>query len=223
RLAAHPDDPERALLSIRVCDPACGSGHFLLAAARRLGKELARIRTGEDEPAPERTREATRDVIAHCIYGVDRNPLAVDLCRVALWLESHTSGKPLTFLDHRIRCGDSLIGVFDLDLLKQGIPDKAFEPLEGDDRKFARQAARLNRAERDREDLTRVDLAPLVAALRRQALEVDAVADDTPEAVREKKRRFEAAQADVARQRLEDACDLWAAAFYQPLAPGASV
>ena len=80
---------ERALLSLRVCDPACGSGHFLLAAARRLGKALACIRTGEDEPAPERVREAMRDVAAHSIYGVDRNPLAVDLCRVALWIESH--------------------------------------------------------------------------------------------------------------------------------------
>jgi hypothetical protein len=142
RLATHPGEPEKALLAMRVCDPACGSGHFLLAAARRLGKELARIRTGEDEPAPERVRDATREVISHCIYGVDRNPLAVDLCRVALWLESHTGDKPLTFLDHRIRCGDSLVGVFDLEGLKDGIPDKAFEPLEGDDRVTARELAR---------------------------------------------------------------------------------
>ena len=149
RLAARPHEPEKALLSIRVCDPACGSGHFLLAAARRLGKELARVRTGEDEPAPERVREATRDVISHCIYGVDKNPLAVDLCRVALWLESHAGDKPLTFLDHRIRCGDSLVGVFDLEVLKDGIPDKAFEPLEGDDRAAVREAKRRNVGERD--------------------------------------------------------------------------
>jgi hypothetical protein len=98
RLAAAPAGQQKnELLSIRVCDPACGSGHFLLAAARRLGQEIARLRTGEDEPAPERVREATRDAIAHCIYGVDKNPLAVDLCRVALWLESHTGNKPLTF------------------------------------------------------------------------------------------------------------------------------
>ncbi len=70
--------------------------------ARRLGRELARVDTGEDEPAPERVREAIREVVCHCIYGVDKNPLAVDLCRVALWLESHTADKPLTFLDHRI-------------------------------------------------------------------------------------------------------------------------
>ena len=131
-----------------MCDPACGSGHFLLAAARRIGKELARVRTGDDEPAPERVREAIRDVISHCIYGVDKNPLAVDLCRVALWLESHTAGKPLTFLDHRIRCGDSLVGAFDLSVLQNGIPDKAFDPCEGDDKPAARAAAKKNKEER---------------------------------------------------------------------------
>ena len=108
------------------------------AAARRLGRELARVDTGDDEPAPDRVRDAIREVVCHCIYGVDKNPLAVDLCRVALWLESHTADKPLTFLDHRIRPGDSLVGVFDLAVLKEGIPDKAFEPLEGDDKATAR-------------------------------------------------------------------------------------
>jgi hypothetical protein len=63
---------QAALLSLKIIDLACGSGHMLLAAARRVGKELARLRTGEDEPAPERVREAIRDVISHCIYGVDR-------------------------------------------------------------------------------------------------------------------------------------------------------
>jgi hypothetical protein len=128
---------------LRVCDPAAGSGHFLLAAARRLGKELARVTTGEDEPAPERVREAIREVVAHSIYGVDKNPLAVELCRVALWLEAHAEGKPLTFLDHRIRCGDSLVGVADLEALRAGIPEGAFTPVAGDDRAAAREARRL--------------------------------------------------------------------------------
>ena len=87
----------KAILGISVCDPACGSGHFLLEAARRLGKELARIRVGEDEPTPEQFHVAVRDVISHCIYGVDQNPLAVDLCKLALWLEGHWAGKPLSF------------------------------------------------------------------------------------------------------------------------------
>ena len=139
---------EQALLSIRVIDPACGSGNFLLAAARRLGKELARIRTNEDEPAPERVREAIRDVVTHCIYGVDKNPLAVELCRVALWIESHTQGKPLSFLDHHIRCGDSLVGVFALDVVKQGIPDEAFTPVSRDDKGIASALKKRNREAR---------------------------------------------------------------------------
>ena len=92
-------DPERALLSLKVCDVACGSGHILLAAARRIGTELARVRTGEDQPSPQAFRQAVRDAIRHCIYGVDKNPLAVELCKVALWLEAHNPGEPLNFLD----------------------------------------------------------------------------------------------------------------------------
>lgn len=220
RLAARPHEPEMALLSIRVCDPACGSGHFLLAAARRIGKELARLRTGEDEAAPERAREATRDVISHCVYGVDKNPLAVDLCRVALWLESHTGDKPLTFLDHRIRCGDSLVGVFDLEALKDGIPDKAFEPLEGDDRATARALARLNREERAGEmNLFPWNASDTLADLIHRSRTIDAIADDTPEAIRRKKQLFEQSHTDPAWRRQKDACDLWCAAFFQALKP----
>lgn len=222
RLAAHPNEPEKALLALRVCDPACGSGHFLLAAARRLGKELARIRTDEDEPAPERVREATRDVISHCIYGVDRNQLAVDLCRVALWLESHTGDKPLTFLDHRIRCGDSLVGVFDLEGLKDGIPDKAFEPLEGDDRATARALTRRNREERTGQmGLFAWNPSDTLAAFTHQRRLLDTIADDTPEAIRRKRQLFEQSQADRALLRQKEACDLWSAAFFQPLQPNA--
>jgi len=131
-----------------VCDPACGSGHFLLAAARRLGKELARIRTGEDEPRPEDFHLAVRDVISHCVYGVDLNPLAVDLCKLALWLEGHWAGKPLSFLDHRIRCGNSLVGVLDPEVLTEGIPDEAFTAVTGDDKKVAATFKKRNKQER---------------------------------------------------------------------------
>ena len=223
RLAAAKDGGrERALLSIRVCDPACGSGHFLLAAARHIGKALARERTGEQEPAPERVREAIRDVIAHCIYGVDKNPLAVDLCRVALWLESHTGGKPLTFLDHRIRCGDSLTGVFELASLEDGIPDEAFRPLEGDDRTTARELKRRNRDEREGQHHL-FDWRPdaVLDDLTRASRALDNIADDTPEAIREKKKLFERSHADPAWRRRHEACDLWTAAFFQPLRPDA--
>jgi hypothetical protein len=210
---------EHALLSIKVLDPACGSGHFLLAAARRLGKELARVRSGEDEPPPERLREAIRDVVAHCIYGVDKNPLAVELCRVALWLESHAEGRPLTFLDHRIKCGDSLVGVLDLAVLEAGIPDEAFEPVAGDDRKLATGLKKRNRQERSGQlslfnANAALDLAPLAAAAARLA----AIPDDTPANVRRKQAAYDALLADPRRKRLKDACDLWTAAFFQRMA-----
>src|SRR5205807_7443680 len=197
------------------------SGHMLLAAARRVGKELAKIRTGEDEPAPERIRESIRDVISHCIYGVDKNPLAVDLCRVALWLESHTGDKPLTFLDHRIRCGDSLIGVFDLEVLKDGIPDKAFEPLEGDDKPTARAFARRNREERRHgEDLFTGSFDGFRAELTRHSHELDAIADDSPESIRRKRLLFDQTHSSPEWQRQVYACDLWTGAFFQQFTAG---
>ncbi|MCL6649684.1 MAG: restriction endonuclease, partial [Chloroflexi bacterium] len=201
---------------MRVLDPACGSGHFLLAAARRLAKELAKIRTGDEEPAPERVREAVRDVVAHCVYGVDKNPLAVELCRVALWLEAHCAGKPLTFLDHRIRCGDSLLGVFDLEVLKRGIPDEAFAPVSGDDRRLATSLTRRNREERQgqRTLFSGLDPAEEVVRLGIESLDLDAIPDDTPEAVRKKKQRYDELQRKAEHDRR--ACDLWTAAFFQP-------
>lgn len=209
---------QAALLALKIIDVACGSGHMLLAAARRVGKELAKLRTGEDEPAPERVRESIRDVISHCIYGVDRNPLAVDLCRVALWLESHTAGKPLTFLDHRIRCGDSLVGVFDLGVLKQGIPDKAFDPCEGDDKTVARSATKRNKEEkRGTQDLFAVRDNSETDVLSRHSRDVDAIPDDSPELIRRKKELFEASHRDPAWLRQKQACDLWTAAFFQNL------
>jgi hypothetical protein len=215
---------QAALLALKIIDLACGSGHMLLAAARRVGKELARLRTGEDEPAPERVREAIRDVISHCIYGVDKNPLAVDLCRVALWLESHTAGKPLTFLDHRIRCGDSLVGVFDMDVLSKGIPDKAFDACEGDDKAVARKAARQNREERrGAQDLFALRDSGEAEALTRHSRDVDAIPDDSPELIRRKKELFEASHRDPAWLRQKQACDLWTAAFFQTLTPDSVV
>ena len=205
----------QAILAIRVLDPACGSGHFLLAAARRLGKELARIRTGEDEPAPEQVRVALRDVVAHCIYGVDKNPLAVELARVALWIESHAEGKPLTFLDHRITCGDSLVGLTDLAALEDGIPDEAFAPVSADDKGIAGGLKRQNRKEASGQTTLfgAFDPVAAVAALGAEAATIDRIGDDTPSAVRDKKRRFQELQQKTKRQRT--ACNLWTAAFFQ--------
>ncbi len=141
-------DKEKALLSLRVCDVACGSGHILLNAARRIGTELAIVRTGDDQPSPSAFREAVRDVIRHCIYGMDLNPLAVELCKVALWLEAHVPGQPLNFLDHRIKCGNAIVGLAHRAELQRGIPDEAFKTLPGDDKDLAAALRKLNKDER---------------------------------------------------------------------------
>lgn len=141
-------DKESALLALRVCDVACGSGHILLAAARRIGNALALLRTGDDQPGPAAFREAVRDVIRHCIYGMDLNPLAVELCKVALWLEAHVPGQPLSFLDHRIHCGNAIVGVARADELKRGISDESFKTLPGDDKEVAAALRKQNKDER---------------------------------------------------------------------------
>jgi hypothetical protein len=217
-----PAEREAALLGLTVLDPACGSGHFLLAAARHLGTELARIRSGDAAPAPEIVRDAVRDVIAHCLYGVDKNPLAVELCRVALWLEGHARGRPLTFLDHRIRCGDSLLGVADLQVLEAGIPDDAYRPLGTDDRAHARQV-RARNAREARMDLFRHGFvtAPL-ADLAAQMHQVAAMPDRTVEQVHAKSAAYRRVITQDAYRRLRLACDVWTAAFFQSFAPSRS-
>ena len=150
RLAERPEQPIDALLSLRVIDPACGSGHFLLAAARRLAEELAQLRSlqGGQEGAvkPQDYRHALRDVVARCIYGVDRNPMAIELARTALWLEGFEEGRPLSFLDHHLQVGDALLGLTDLKALELGIAKDAFKPLSGDDKEVCKLLAKANTA-----------------------------------------------------------------------------
>ncbi len=154
-LAEAKQQGEAAILQLKICDPACGSGHFLIAAANRLAKALAFVRTGEEEPPPEQIRRAKRDVIGQCIYGVDINPMAVELCKVSLWLEALDPGKPLSFLDHHLQVGNSLLGTSP-QLMAQGIPDGAFKVLAGDDKPYAASLRKRNRAERkEREQAAR--------------------------------------------------------------------
>jgi hypothetical protein len=140
-----------ALLAVTVCDPACGSGHFLVAAARRIAKRLATVREHNPEPTVQSLRTALRDVVKHSIYGVDVNPMAVELAKVSLWLEALEPGKPLGFLDSRIKCGNALIGATPT-LIDKGIPDKAFRPVEGDDPRWAASLQRANANDRPGED-----------------------------------------------------------------------
>lgn len=139
-------DAETAILGLTVCDPACGSGHFLLAAARRLARRLALVRADYAEPSPEEQRHALRDVVGKCIYGVDLNPMAAELCKVSLWLEAVEPGRPLSFLDSHIQVGNSLLGTT-RKLMEGGIPDDAWSPIEGDDKEVAKALKKRNKAE----------------------------------------------------------------------------
>ncbi|MGY3173121.1 hypothetical protein ACVWYU_002516 [Pseudomonas sp. TE12234] len=145
RLKANPEQPRAALLSIKVCDPACGSGHFLLAAARRLAAKVAELDAHGDQYSEEQYRHALREVVLHCIHGVDLNPMAIELCKTALWLEALEPGKPLGFLDAHIQCGNALLGINELKALEKGIPKDAFKTLSGDDKDVCKQLAKENK------------------------------------------------------------------------------
>ena len=130
KLKDNPQNPEQALLSIKVIDPACGSGHCLLAAARRIANELTQVRAQSifQAPAPELYRHSLHEVISKCIYGVDVNPMAVELARMGLWLEGFAENEPLSFLDHHLQVGNSLLGVMDLETVRLGIDNTAYKP-----------------------------------------------------------------------------------------------
>lgn len=219
---------ESALLTLRVCDPACGSGHFLLAAARRLALELARVRTPEgDQPERPVYRQALRDVIEHCIYGVDYNPDAVELCQVALWLEGHNPGNPLSFLQHKIRCGNSLVGVQGLQMLDAELPDEAFNALSGDDKATATALKKQNREWRQKKQMTLFDPEGAAAdanagqAERSRAFaNLDALHDDTLDARRAKAYAYERLRHDKNWLRPLTQCHLYTASFFQHLRPG---
>ncbi|MEW1642105.1 DNA methyltransferase [Streptomyces sp. NPDC091219] len=134
------------LLSLTVCDPACGSGHFLVAAARRIAKRVAAVRDRTPEPTPESIRHALHEVIARCVYGVDLNPMAVELAKVSLWMEALEPGKALGFLDAHVKLGNGLIGATPA-LLRGGIPEAAFKVVEGDDKSVANAWLKRNKEE----------------------------------------------------------------------------
>lgn len=224
RLAANPVDPDKAILAIRVIDPACGSGHFLLAAARRLAERLALLRSYlyglPGSILPGDYRHALREVVAHCIYGVDRNPMAVELARMALWLEGFEEGRPLDFLDHHLQVGDALLGLTNLDALTRGISKDAFKPLSGDDREVCKaltktNAVALKQLTRDLQSqqmLLGMDNTSGLQAMRA----IEDMPTNTPEQVSTKEARWLAFMQTAARSPLAQAADVLVGAFLLP-------
>jgi hypothetical protein len=191
-----PAEAEKAILALKVCDPAVGSGHFLVGAAHRLARHLALQRSlaqGESEPSPLHYQHALRDVIGRCLYGVDINPMSAELCRVSLWLEALEPGKPLSFLDHHIQVGNSLLGATPA-LLAKGIPDEAFTPIEGDDKEICARFKRVNRDEhKGQQHLFAPTTEPWerLGDLAASMAQIDVAPDDSLESVQEKQRLYE--------------------------------
>ena len=131
----------KALLAVTVCDPACGSGSLLVAAARRIARRVAEAREGNQ--SPDALRRAMREVVGSCVYGVDVSGEAVERAKDRLRIAADVQGMTLPFLDGRVRQGNALIGASP-ELIESGVPDEAFRPADGDDRGYARSLRRAN-------------------------------------------------------------------------------
>ena len=138
--------PSSEILDLKVCDPAVGSGAILVAACRYLGERLVEAWRAEGDPrtdelataADDPTRlevvvEARRLVAERCCYGVDRNPMAVEMAKLSMWLTTVAKDQPFSFLDHAIKCGDSLLGIWNFDQLRH----LHFDPAAGRDRNLS--------------------------------------------------------------------------------------
>jgi hypothetical protein len=184
---ASPED----VLALKVLDPACGSGAFLVEACRQLGTRLEQawdMHKAEKPPIPPDEDEATharRLVAQRCLYGVDRNPMAVDLARLSLWLATLAREHEFSFLDHALKSGDSLVGLTQAgiaaanwDASKPGLPlfrkmikdsvDKALQGREAirnasDDILMEAQAARYARVQ-DASETARIVGDAVIAA-----------------------------------------------------------
>ena len=213
RMEKSNSDLVESLLSISVIDPACGSGHFLLGAARRIATRVAKLRC-EENP---NYREAMRDVVGRCIYGVDINPMAVELAKVALWIETVEPGRPLGYLDSQVRCGDSLLGLFDLSVLKMGIPDDAYSVLIDDNKVVANYYKRRNRSIRQGQrefifDSNKMTI-PEAKYLAVDFSKIHKLPENSVKQVSQKDKKFRELRKEKEYLKLKLAADLYVSAF----------
>lgn len=196
--------PEQ-ILSLRVCDPAMGSGAFLVPAVHFLteayGEALAR--TGEDiDHKLDDTERARyrRLIVERCIYGVDFNPMAVELAKVSLWLTTAAAGKPLSFLDAHLRCGNSIIGA---DLATwEGVPEPAID-----------KGRRVEKIDEEQPMLFDTEVPDLIHVLRQRQMLAETPSDDRLQ-VRNKEERFARLLKGDDWLRLRTLGDWWVAPFF---------
>lgn len=233
------------ILRISVCDPAMGSGGFLVSATEFLGEAYyqAQVREGVCDPQSEfadRDRIAAKRIVAErCIYGVDMNPMAVELAKVSLWLTTLSYDRPLSFFDHHLRCGNSLLGAplrrDDGEITSErieSIPSAALQCVDKEASKSEREAlkavakrndAELRAMERGGMFMFAIDLRePLEQyAQARAELSIDDPSQsvqDAVERIRAKERQLRELTQDHASpfHRLKEVCDLWMAPWFWP-------
>jgi hypothetical protein len=218
---------EEVLLDMDVCDPAAGSGHFLVKANDVMGAEVARLRTGDEYPTERAVRQAKRAVLARCIYAVDLNPMAVELCKVSLWINASVQDRPLSFLDHHIKQGNSLIGATP-DLLEDGIPYEAFptksKSRSGDDGETSKAFREKTKTERKESKKgqgvqmgafeSAVTTEPRVAY---EAGDFEQVAQEKPKQARQIYAEY---LNDEERRQAKLEADMYTAAFFWPMPEG---
>jgi hypothetical protein len=215
RRTLHPlveGAPADRVLQLRVVDPAMGSAAFLVAACRYLAcaYERALVREGlaGEADVDEADRAMFRRLVAQrCLFGVDLNPTAVQLARLSLWLATLSANKPLTFLDHHLVCGNSLIGASPVDIARQPPGARSRRP--------------ANRA--DMRLFSEADLEPSLARAVVERRWLADTRDDTADIVREKERRLDALRTC---ERWRSIADLWCACWMWPdphEAPGPAV
>jgi hypothetical protein len=258
--------PPEELLALKVCDPAMGSGSFLVAALRVLteaiiwslyehGRIVRHPNAGKSDVVsircdllPEADREQVGDrveaivrraVVEHCLYGVDRDALAVELARVSLWVETLDGRLPFTFLDHKLRCGDALVGAWldrfrDYPLLAwwrdspdEGAKDKGWKGVhhapniwrkalqEGVDLVVDEQASLLGPAEWLRPVVSDDELRGAVDRVRNLYRRISQIAASRPDE-RARVWRQQIAR-DPALERVRHAFDTWCALWFWPL------
>lgn len=209
----NPVYAQQKLLALRVIDPACGSGHFLLGAARRIAERLADARTqGQMGGAtPDVFQRAMHDVIRHCIYGVDINPMAIELVRMNLWLEGYQPGKALSFLDAHLRHGNSLLGLFSADALQYPIPADAYKCLPGDDDAVCKKLKAANK-----EQAKARAKSPYLPYQSQPIIATESMPEDSPSQVLAAAAAWQSNQETLAHSTDAVAADIWMGAFLVP-------
>jgi hypothetical protein len=207
---------EEALLAIRICDPACGSGAFLIAACNHLGERLALIRSSDAILTEDLLQKARRDVLQHCIYGVDLNPMAVELAKVSLWINALVRDKPLNLLNYHLKCGNSLIGTTQ-ELISEGVPSIAFYPVAGESKERSNEARKSNELQRQNRGLTDWVEAIDIDTCYTEFIKLSELDESDPSVSEEKERKYQRLlQSNLLKERKFSA-DVWTSAFFWPL------